>query len=83
MRGLDDGPDGLNEAAFDRAMSQPSPRFEMRICRGELVRGRRGWSWEIRDTGRLVRHGWTDGKKSDAKQDATRALTELRSKEAA
>ncbi len=83
MRGLDDGPDGLNEDTFDRAMARPIPRFAIRIYRGELVYGRRGWNWELHDNGRLVRHGWTDGKKSDAKQDATRALAEMRSKEAA
>ena len=26
MKGIDDGPDGLNEAAFDRALGRPSRR---------------------------------------------------------
>ena len=76
MRGLDDGPDGLNDAAFERAMSAPSRRYIAHF--GKTARG---YDWSVTDarTDRTVASGWCAGPRRDAQAEATLAISELRS----
>jgi len=43
-----------------------------------LIAGKSGWNWLVRNqAGRVVRAGWSDGKRHDAEQDAVAAIREL------
>ncbi len=38
MKNLDDGPDGLNDAAFERALRAPAENTDAKCAEGEILR---------------------------------------------